>query len=149
MTTLLERLERSVIPVTECGCWIWTGHLNGNGYGRISVNGRNEQTHRVSWSIHRGPIPNGQHVLHHCDVRCCVNPDHLFLGTRADNMQDMIRKGRQRLVCGSANRLAKLTEADVSNIRASALGKKKLATIYGVSTTTIAHIRKRKTWRAA
>lgn len=78
------------------GCWLWTGALRTTGYGVINL-GRPagiESAHRVSWVIHYGKIPTGYFVCHTCDVRPCVRPDHLFLGTSRDNIYDMIRKGR-------------------------------------------------------
>lgn len=81
--------------VTESGCEIWLPHdLDWNGYGRAYFGGRLLGAHRVRWMLERGPIPEGLFVLHRCDVRCCVNLDHLFLGTHQDNMDDMKRKGR-------------------------------------------------------
>ena len=96
--TLRERFERNFIPEPNSGCWLWLLSLC-NGYGRIYdlQNKRGALAHRLSWEIHRGAIPSGLWVLHKCDVRSCVNPDHLFLGTGLDNMTDMIAKGRQRI----------------------------------------------------
>jgi hypothetical protein len=74
-------------------CWIWTRSTR-EGYGLIFVNGAQISTHRFSWELHHGPVPIGMCVLHKCDNRPCVNPDHLFLGTKKDNAVDMGRKGR-------------------------------------------------------
>jgi hypothetical protein len=76
------------------GCWLWTASLNKAGYGQIYAEGRPQHASRISWRIHNGAIPAGLHVCHHCDNPRCVRPDHLFLGTRSDNMQDMLAKGR-------------------------------------------------------
>jgi len=104
-------------------CWIWTSKSRANfGYGVINLGGRNgkiERAHRVSWMLHNGAIPDGIFVLHRCDVPLCVNPDHLFLGTRDDNNKDMSKKGRAR--GPSFNRaehpMTKLSDSDVSKIR--------------------------------
>jgi hypothetical protein len=79
---------------TSKGCWEWTACTR-NGYGRLGLNGGVADAHRLSWEMHYGQIPNGLCVLHHCDNRLCVRPDHLFLGTRGDNIADMDAKGRR------------------------------------------------------
>ena len=79
------------------GCWLWTGARNEHGYGVLhvrSVQTGNLLAHRVSWEIHYQEVPAGTYVLHHCDNPPCVRPDHLFLGTKAENTRDMMRKGR-------------------------------------------------------
>ncbi len=73
-------------------CWIWTGYVGHDGYGQ---HGRSGKAHRLAWELTVGPIPDGLNVLHRCDTPVCVRPEHLFLGTSADNSIDMVRKGRQ------------------------------------------------------
>jgi hypothetical protein len=76
------------------GCWLWMASTK-NGYGQLYAQGKSSQyAHRVSWKEHKGQIPKGLQVLHKCDVRRCINPEHLFLGTQADNIHDMVKKGR-------------------------------------------------------
>jgi len=94
------RFFKKIEIITESGCWIWMGTLNNNGYGVISRDGKNVSVHRVSWELHNSKIPKGDGyhgicVLHSCDVPCCVNPNHLFIGTHSDNMKDKVYKGRQ------------------------------------------------------
>jgi hypothetical protein len=88
-------LERSM-PVPFSGCWIWLGAIDGAGYGHKGDGrrGRTIGAHRWAWKIVNGPIPRGMSVCHRCDVPLCVNPDHLFLGSQKDNLQDMRTKGR-------------------------------------------------------
>ena len=75
------------------GCWLWAKAVNTNGYGYKWHKGKLHHAHRVSWELNRGPIPDGLFVLHRCDVKLCVNPEHLFLGTQTDNMRDAMAKG--------------------------------------------------------
>ena len=93
-----ERYWRYCRP-SEYGCWDWVGARDTFGYGVIGRGGRGRGhtgAHRVSWQIHRGPIPPGMYVLHRCDNPPCSNPAHLFLGTHRDNVADMVAKGRNR-----------------------------------------------------
>lgn len=89
--------ERFWLKVDKSGeCWLWTSYINPCGYGQFQETSyRSERSHRVAWRIVNGPIPDGMFVLHRCDVRRCVNPAHLFLGTNDDNMADKVAKGRQ------------------------------------------------------
>lgn len=88
----MESFESFVLIEPNCGCWLWNGSSLERGYGRF----RGSLAHRVSWVLHNGPIPDGMHVCHRCDVTACVNPAHLFLGTALDNIRDMHAKGRDR-----------------------------------------------------
>lgn len=92
--SLAERLNDRSMPVPWSGCQIWLGAIQVKGYGFLSVNSYPMLAHRASYSVHKGAIPDGMMVLHRCDVRLCINPDHLFLGTAMDNTKDMVQKGR-------------------------------------------------------
>jgi len=123
-------------------CILWTGSRNADGYGTMS---RNRKAHRVAWEHERGPIPAGMSVLHRCDTPACVNVAHLFLGTQADNMADMMAKGRGARHDGVHNGQAKLSAEDVRAIRADTRGAFALARAYDVAPVTIWRV---KTGRA-
>lgn len=92
---LAERFALHTIPEPNSGCLLWDGNWDTKGYGQINVDGKQRAAHRVAWELENGPIPPGMHVLHKCDVPCCVNArDHLWLGTHQDNVADMARKMR-------------------------------------------------------
>lgn len=95
--TELERFEQKVSPEPNSGCWLWIGAYTDDGYGQLGFRGHNTRAHRAAWILYRGEIPNLLCVLHKCDMRCCVNPDHLWLGDDMDNAQDKMRKGRWRV----------------------------------------------------
>ena len=136
------------------GCWLWTGGCFQNvcksKYGQFSVNRHPVKAHRFSWELHNGSIPEGMHVLHRCDVGNCVNPDHLWLGTHQDNMDDMMRKGRRapslKIEPGEKCPAHKLTDQAVLEIRRSGMSARKLASAFGVGRSTIRHILSRRTW---
>lgn len=92
----MARIEARVDKST--GCWVWLGSKSKRGYGKIGVGGGKspQGVHRVMWELVNGPIPTGLFVCHHCDNPPCCNPDHLFVGTAKDNVQDAISKGRMR-----------------------------------------------------
>lgn len=120
---------------SSTGCWLWVGAVHANGYGVFGINASNlVQAHRFSFMMFVGKIPPNTDVCHKCDVRRCVNPAHLFLGTRAENMQDAVNKGRVPRGMNKAN--CKLNDDSVRALRADRLGGMsypKLAKKYGVS----------------
>lgn len=153
---LVDRFARQFIPEPMSGCWLWVGAVNPRcGYGVIGIGTRAEGTmysHRLSWIIHCGSIPGDLCVLHKCDVRPCVNPDHLFLGTYADNNADMVRKGRagDRRSLGEQHGMAKLTNEQARQIKeALKLGARiaDVARKYSVGQSAIWAIKHGWTWR--
>jgi len=140
-------LFNKITPVTETGCWLWNGHVGKHGYGTYTIgshpNSRGVTTHRLSWEIHNGVIPDGMFVLHKCDVRSCVNPDHLFLGTHRDNMDDAKRKGRMsgRPNSKGVKVVRKLTHKDkdevISLLKENKLTNAEIGEIYNVHAASI------------
>lgn len=157
--TVHERFERSYFPDPNSGCWIWLGHLSKTtGYGQFMldcrVDTRSIGAHRAAYVLHKGEIPSGMQVCHRCDMRWCVNPNHLFLGTASENMRDAARKGRMTwksatrpgLPRGESHHQAKLTWSDVDAIRASAMTGVELAKKYRMSAKSISRIRRNESW---
>lgn len=87
---------KQALSIKPSGCWEWARAQNSNGYGNCSMLGKTEAAHRSAWRVFKGELPPGSEVLHKCDNRLCCNPEHLVLGTHADNMADMRKKGRAR-----------------------------------------------------
>ena len=135
------------------GCIIFTPKSNVKGYGKLSYRGRIWRAHRLAWHLTFGHIPDGLCVCHKCDVRRCVNPDHLFLGTNADNFADMVAKDRHlkfakaRSQPGSLHGKAKLTEGQAIYIRNSSAATCVLAKRFDVNSTTIRRIRRGASWK--
>jgi hypothetical protein len=130
-------------------CKEWTGRKDKDGYGVKSCRDHDERLHRLAWVEVHGQIPRGMCVLHRCDNRACHNVEHLFLGTRADNMRDMTAKGRRkaRSPTGELAARAKLTLAQVEAIRSDPRPPVVVAREYGISGTNVRGIKKGLIWR--
>lgn len=134
---------------TMSECIEWQGAKDANGYGRLTIQRRQLYAHRWTWEQAYGPVPQGLCVCHHCDNPGCINLDHLWLGTKEDNWNDMRTKQRHRGggAQGVRQHLSKLTDDQVREIRAANATQDELAKRYGVSQTTISNIRRGRTWR--
>jgi hypothetical protein len=148
------------MPEPNSGCWIWLASINKRGYGQLMDNQSRQLlglpdrhpalAHRVSWTLHYGSIPNGFHVLHRCDQRWCVNPDHLFIGTNHDNCLDASQKGRlkgKNHAVGEQVATAKLNEDIVRQILTSKERGRYVARRLRVTEALISAIRHRKIWK--
>ena len=145
--TLAERLDFHSIPEPNSGCLLWTAKCTPSGHGMLKWGRAGKMAHRLAWTAHRSPIPDGLLVCHKCDVPSCINPAHLFLGTTQDNTADKMRKGRHRSPRGSRHGWAKLTESQALEIRKSDGSARVVAAEYGVSRATVSLIRSNKIWR--
>lgn len=134
-------------------CWLWTASLNYLGYGQFSVKSKMKKAHRYSYELFIGKIPAGIKVLHKCDVRNCVKPDHLFIGTQADNVLDMCKKGRNVAIPmrGEDNGMAKLTQEKVKEMREIrkniGLSYTKIAKLFNVSQMAAYRAINRQSWK--
>ena len=134
-------IEQYSIPEPNSGCWLWLRAISSTGYGQATAPppAKAIGAHRLSYMIHHGPIPPGMDVCHRCDNRACVNPAHLWVGTRNQNVQDAVAKRRH--AHGTATHGAKLTESDVVAIRADGRLHRVIAAEYGLSRTHVSLIK--------
>ncbi len=144
----IKSFEKGVIRTEKC--WEWSGTIAPDGYPIMSCNKRygSDRAHRASWIIHHGPIPEGKLVCHKCDNRACTNPEHLFLGTPADNTRDMIQKNRKCI--GSNVPSAKLDDEKVKVIKEMLklkMSYPKIAKAFGVGINAIIRIKRGETWK--
>lgn len=162
LVAALPRFEAKWIPEPNSGCWLWTASTNHWGYGWFGVGGEVLLAHRVSWRMYVGEIPAGKFVCHKCDNPPCVNPDHLFVGTNAENIADRMRKGRRGggsrtrgytrpLFSGDHNPNAILNSDAVAVIRGlysrGGITQADIATAFGVARTTIQNVIDGNTWK--
>lgn len=138
---LSERFWSKVDKKHISGCWLWMANKNTQGYGSFDIDGKGKRAHRVAYELHYGSIPKGKLVCHHCDNPSCVRPDHLFLGTQQDNVNDMVRKGR---AC------RKLTDEQILSMRAlykNGISYKELSQQFDTVFDNVYKIINRQTWK--
>lgn len=142
---IFDRIEK-----TESGCWLYTGGIQKGGYGVISIKNKSVQTHRVSYELRVGSIPEGMCVLHRCDVRRCINPEHLFLGTLGDNNTDRKQKGRNTDRRGERNPQAKADTEKIRKLREAhatrRYSQRQLAKMFGLCQQQVSVIVRGKAW---
>lgn len=145
--TIQEKLEDKIAFEPTSGCWIWLGTVESRGnYGQINIGNVSKKPHRLSYLIHKGD-PTGFSVLHHCDTPLCVNPDHLYLGTHKDNINDMVRRNRQ--ASGERCHKSKLDSLQVLVIKkciSEGMNIPQIAKYFSVAPNTIRSINKGITW---
>lgn len=152
LATFFRRFETKFIPEPMSGCWLWERAVNAAGYGWTDGGDRPELAHRMSWVLYRGPIPfdsSGEllNVLHKCDNPPCVNPDHLFVGTMADNVADRGAKGRTRVGHGLRHWKVKLTEEEVREIFYANGSYESIGATYGVTGANVRYIKQGVIWK--
>lgn len=142
-----ERIKKRADVDPSTGCWNWSGVLHKQGYGMIRSGRTHHLTHRASYKVFKGEIPDGLFVCHRCDNRKCVNPDHLFLGTVQDNQKDM--KSKDRSMFGEKSSAAKLKESDVLQILSlkGSMTQRAIAKMFDVSPSLVCMILKGAVWQ--
>ena len=128
-------------------CWEWTGTITPQGYGYVSFNQKMVSAHRVAFELEIGKIPDDMYVLHSCDNRKCVNPEHLRAGTAQDNVDDMKERNRSPDRRGEANGRTILSEKDILDIRSSQLKTSELMIKYNLGRTAIRDIVNKRSWK--
>lgn len=143
-----EYIKSKIKIDPNTGCWIWQGSMLGKKYGAVKWKTKEWGSHRLSYTVFKGEIPEGLCVCHKCDIPACVNPEHLFLGTKSENSKDMMNKKRQRN--GELINTSKLTAEIVKSIKKRLETENncaKIAREYGVYDTTILDIKNNKRWK--
>jgi hypothetical protein len=142
----IDRFNAKHEPEPNSGCWLWTASVDTGGYGHMGVNRRLVLAHRLSWMIHKNKSPAGFVVMHKCDIPCCVNPDHLMLGTQSENVADRDKKKRRVALKGEACGASKLTRSAIDDIRQQIISQREYAKRHGVSQAQVQRIQSGKSW---
>lgn len=154
--TPAERIMVWSIPEPNSGCWLWLGTIKKRGYGNMIIGSRRDKTrrsissHRYSYTIFVGPLLEGLEICHRCDVPGCVNPDHLFQGTRQENVDDRERKNRNGSVVGEYNPNCLITETvaiEIMKLAAKGVKPRFIVAVTGVSRHIVKEISSGRRWR--
>jgi hypothetical protein len=148
LTAAQQYIEDRIERIPESGCWIWMLACCVIGYGKACgsiIGDTHIYAHRLAWTVYKGPIPDGMKVLHRCDIRCCCNPNHLFLGTSSDNSKDMANKGRS--LQGERHPRARMTNEMRQEILSSPEPGAVIAKRLGFSHSTINRYRRGTSWK--
>ena len=141
-----ERFHQKYAIDCTTNCWNWQGYLDKDGYGSLAVDSHKRlKSHRLSYELHKGKIPEGLFVIHECDNPSCVNPKHLDVGTHLDNMIDMKSKDRGRK--GETIPWSKLTEEQAIDCLSGRLRQFEFAKLYGISKSTVCNLQSGKNWK--
>lgn len=147
MRDLTTRFWSKVAIGSIDDCWLWQASLREDGYGYFRVGTKHDRAHRVAYELNSGSPPGHLCVCHSCDNRACCNPAHLFLGTRADNAADKVKKNRQ--LKGSLHPRSKITEETAVLIFHSMGRQRDTADLFGIDQAEVSNIKRRKAWRHA
>lgn len=144
----IHRFSKRISINLKTGCWIWDAHVNLGGYGQLTINKKPYLAHRFSYICFNGAIPEGMCVCHRCDVRNCVNPDHLFLGTNQDNTNDMLKKSRAGHQTGTFKiKLTQQKADEIRELRKQGLTLSQIAEKYDINHNTVSGVINNKSWR--
>lgn len=150
--TAEEKFMRFVMPEPNSGCWLWVGAAKASGHGKIRIDKKYLQAHRVFYVLfNKKEIPEGMVVRHKCDVSCCVNPLHLEIGTQADNLKDMHDRNRNKQPFGERHSSAKLKTSDVVEIKMAFINGTSVADLmkkYNISSGALRGIKNGKKWKS-